>query len=443
MQKRSRYVVPLFLLIAVTTGALRAQDFTGTWQGTLGTGKRALRTILEVGQEDSGPPRVAVLSIDQGGFDDAIAAEKVTLNGSVLKATFDRFGATYEGTLSADGSSITGTLSQRGTSPLNFRRPTKQTAWLDPSPHTVRVISVKKNVKLEVLDWGGSGRAVVLLAGLGNSAHVFDEFAPKLATKYHVYGITRRGFGFSSVPKSGYLADSLADDVLTVLDSLGLKRPVLAGHSIAGEELSSIGSRYPERVAGLVYLDAGYQYAYYDSTQAHPLLSIAVAARQLARLSDLSAPMSPESIRDVIQELLTTSLPELEKDLSRWAPELAAEPNQSVVPQPPPPNPVGQAIVEGEEKYTQIHDPVLALYSGKASVPPGIVGDATAVAKADSAYVLANTPQIDAFIRGVPSARVVVLHNADHYVFKSDEADVLREMRAFIDGLPASTQTAP
>ncbi|PYP78762.1 MAG: hypothetical protein DMD35_10590, partial [Gemmatimonadetes bacterium] len=78
----------------------------------------------------------------------------------------------------------------------------------------------------------------------------------KLIERYHVYGITRRGFAPSSIATSGYLADSLADDVLTVLDSLGLtgaRRPVLVGHSIAGEELSSIGSRYPERVAGLVY----------------------------------------------------------------------------------------------------------------------------------------------------------------------------------------------
>jgi non-heme chloroperoxidase len=39
---------------------------------------------------------------------------------------------------------------------------------------------------------------------------------------------------------------------------------VLVVHSIAGEELSSIGSRHPERVAGLIYLEAAYQYAYYD-----------------------------------------------------------------------------------------------------------------------------------------------------------------------------------
>jgi pimeloyl-ACP methyl ester carboxylesterase len=78
-----------------------------------------------------------------------------------------------------------------------------------------------------------------------------------------VYGISRRGYGASSSPESGYTADRLGDDVLAVIDALKLNRPVLAGHSIAGEELSSIGSRHPEKVSGLVYLDAGYPYALY------------------------------------------------------------------------------------------------------------------------------------------------------------------------------------
>jgi len=99
------------------------------------------------------------------------------------------------------------------------------------------------------------------VGGLGNTAHVFDKFAPKLSSAYHVYGITRRGFGASSAPSpSGaatYSADRLGDDVLAVLNALKLNRPVLAGHSLGGEELSSVASRHPERVAGLIYLDAG------------------------------------------------------------------------------------------------------------------------------------------------------------------------------------------
>jgi non-heme chloroperoxidase len=134
--------------------------------------------------------------------------------------------------------------------------------WRDTSPHVVSFITADQNVRSEVLDWGGPGKSIVLLAGLGNTAHVFDDFAPKLAADYHVYGSTRRGFGASSIPTSGYGAERLGDDVIAVLDGLRLAKPVLVGHSIAGEELSSIGSRRPDRVGGLVYLEAGYPFAF-------------------------------------------------------------------------------------------------------------------------------------------------------------------------------------
>jgi len=63
---------------------------------------------------------------------------------------------------------------------------------------------VDKNVRLEVLDWGGSGRPLVLLAGGGDTAHVFDDFAPKLTASFQVYAITRRGFGESGFSPGGY-----------------------------------------------------------------------------------------------------------------------------------------------------------------------------------------------------------------------------------------------
>src|SRR5262245_37345024 len=76
--------------------------------------------------------------------------------------------------------------------------------WRDPYPHKTRFVEVEKGVKLEVLDWGGSGRPVILLAGLGRTAHNFDTFAPKLLKDYRVYAITRRGYGYSSQPEGGY-----------------------------------------------------------------------------------------------------------------------------------------------------------------------------------------------------------------------------------------------
>ncbi len=128
--------------------------------------------------------------------------------------------------------------------------------WHDPSQHKAWLVAVDDGVHLEGLDWGGSGRPVVLLAGLGDTAHVFDHFADQLSGSYHVYGITRRGFGASSQPDSGYSEQRLADDVLQVLDALKLAAPVLIGHSIAGDELTAIGSSRSDRIAGLVYLDA-------------------------------------------------------------------------------------------------------------------------------------------------------------------------------------------
>jgi pimeloyl-ACP methyl ester carboxylesterase len=154
-------------------------------------------------------------------------------------------------------------MAYAGDGGANFGKQNRVT-WLDPSPHGTRFIPVDTNVKLEVLDWGGAGRSIVLLAGLGNTAYVFDDFAPKLTAAYHVYGITRRGFGGSSSPAFGYSADRLGDDVLAVCNALKINRPVLVGHSIAVEELSSVGTRHPEKVAGLICLEAGYAYAYYD-----------------------------------------------------------------------------------------------------------------------------------------------------------------------------------
>src|SRR5262249_2664799 len=134
--------------------------------------------------------------------------------------------------------------------------------WRDPSPHASPVVIADKDVRLEVLDWGGSGRPVVLLAGGGNTAHVFDEFAPKLASHYHVYGITRRGFGASTYAPVGNDTDRLGEDVLAVISGLRLDKPVLVGHSIAGAELSSVATLHPGSVAGVIYLEAAYPYAF-------------------------------------------------------------------------------------------------------------------------------------------------------------------------------------
>jgi pimeloyl-ACP methyl ester carboxylesterase len=412
-----------------------AQDISGDWQGILKAGTQELRILLQVAKSDNGEWRATMLSIDQSP--DRGTGTPVTsfsLDGSNIQFAIGAVRGSYDGKLSADGASISGTWTQGRPLPLEFRRATKETAWLDPSPHRAQLVTVENNIRLEVLDWGGSGRPLVLLAGLGNTAHVFDKFAPKLSSAYHVYGITRRGFGASSAPLPSddaiYSADRLGDDVLAVLDALKLSRPVLAGHSLGGEELSSVGSRHPERVAGLIYLDAGYSYAYYDRTRGDLGIDLIDLRKKLEQLQPGRGQQDP---RPLIEELLATTLPVFERGLKEMLKNLPeTPPAPSVQPHLPP---ITQAIMGGMRKYTDIRVPALAIYAVPHATGQPYKDDAARVA-AEAQDEATTGAQAKAFESGLPSARVVRLPHANHYVFLSNEADVLREVNAFLGGLP-------
>jgi len=421
-----------------------APNMVGNWQGTLPAGK-GLRIVLQVTKTDTAGGQATFYSIDQSS--DGIPITSLTLQGTNCKFTIPEMGGAYEGTVSADGNSLQGTWTQNKNSdfepfttpsgPLNFQRATPETAWpTDSSPHTTQFVVVDKDVKLEVLDWGGTGRPVVLLAGLTDTAHTFDKFAPKLTATYHVYGITRRGFGASSAPvpaNDNYSADRLGDDVLAVLDALKLNRPVLAGHSLAGEELSSIGSRHPERVAGSIYLDAAYPYAYYDRSHGDLTIDSFELKRKLGQLVWGTA-SDPTAL---IQNLLQTDLPQLQRDLQERLKDMAAMPKAATATLAIPPMPaIAHAILDGQHKYTDIHVPVLAILAIPHRFPPAVANDPAERAKLEALDTVTNGRRADAFEKGIPSARVVRLPHADHYIFQSNEADVLREMNAFIANLP-------
>ena len=313
-----------------------------------------------------------------------------------------------------------------------------QTEWKDPSKHSVQFVTVQPNVRLEVLDWGGSGRAVVLLAGYGNSAHVFDEFAEKLSETNHVYGITRRGFGSSSRPDFGYEMERLAADVLGVLDSLGIVAPVLAGHSYAGKEMTILGKR-SDRIAGLIFLDAlsdpTYDWSEHDAIrnrlpperypsprpprgENHPSFEEYMAWQRVGR----RAPF-PES------ELRAT-----------WG----TLPNGRMGGPPDTPA-IREAVKNGmmrKPDYASIRVPALAL----AAYPPLLEEqlqeyelrndqDRQAVEDlyaADQKYL---KQFISDFQSVQPAARVIKMIGASHHIFISNQADVLFEMRSFMSRL--------
>jgi len=422
-----------------TSFTTHAQDSTpnvvGNWQGTLPVGK-GIRIVVQVAKVDAGGAQAMFYSIDQSP--NGIPISSFTLQGSNIKFAISAIGGIYEGVVSADGVSIHGTWTQGQAPPLplNLERATKDTAWsLDSSPHSLQFVAVDANVKLEVLDWGGSGRPLVLLAGLGDTAHVFDKFAPKLTTTYHVYGITRRGFGASTAPapvNGNYSADRLGDDVLAVLDTLKTNHPVLVGHSIAGEELSSVATRHPEKVAGLIYLEAGYPYAFYDRSRGDATIDTIELRKELEQMGQLFPGVLSSDQKPLIQKMLQTTLPQVVRDLEQQLKTAQVMPAAMI---PARMSAVNSAVMTGEQEYADIRGPILAIFSVPHDLGPAFQNDSAARAAAEAGDLARTGAQADAFEKGVPSARVVRLPHASHYVFLSNEADVLREMNAFLASL--------
>lgn len=307
-------------------------------------------------------------------------------------------------------------------------------------------IEVEPGVKLEVLDWGGTGRPVVLVEGLGSTAHTFESFAADLTKSFHVYAITRRGYGASSAPipaVNNYSAERLGDDVIAVLDSLQLNSPILIGHSFGGEELSSIGSRRPERVAGLVYLDAGYRYALSGTGLGDFQIDLLTMRERLAvALGGITAQEKKEAI-----DALLTEWPDFEKELkiasaaltnaSTMTPEAVAKVKAYRETQE------GRsegAMMMGEHRFESINCPILAIYASPHALPNTITGEARIAAeKRDTDFVESMAKRF----RALPNAKVVLLPHATHSVYNSNRGDVIREIRAFAAALNSQPNGSP
>jgi non-heme chloroperoxidase len=345
------------------------------------------------------------------------------------------------------------------------------TTWHDPSLHHSEMITVDQGVQLEVLDWGGMGGPLVFLSGLGNTAHIWDNFAPKFTRKHHVYAITRRGFGRSTHAGAGYPPERLSDDVLAVMAQLKIEKPVLIGHSMAGEEMSSIGTRHPELVSALIYLDAAYSYAFYDA-----------AGDYQASLVDLQKKIdalakTPED--PALMEQVKAALPQFEENLNRKANSVEnplprpyaplgeadkanftamtkrlsvavggvppeAEPHESFLANPNgsvgAPNAAAEAgssiLKSGEHYTTPIHLPILAIMGYPQNKGPNFHADTSKNVAAAAAADANQARQIDAFERGQPTAHIVRIANANHYIFISNEPQVLVEINKFLASLP-------
>lgn len=113
------------------------------------------------------------------------------------------------------------------------------------------------DLNLFYLDVPGDGPPLVLLHGLSANASTFGGLLSNgLSPMFRVIAPDLRGRARSSKPAVGYTMADHANDVIRLLDHLGLHRVILAGHSFGGYLAIYLTANYPERVERLIVIDA-------------------------------------------------------------------------------------------------------------------------------------------------------------------------------------------
>ncbi len=97
--------------------------------------------------------------------------------------------------------------------------------------------------------------ALVLLHALGEQAASWDQVVPSFTSRFRVVNVDLRGHGASDWPGT-YSFELMRDDVIAVLDDLGLRDVILVGHSMGGTVAYLIAQAQPSRIARLVVEDA-------------------------------------------------------------------------------------------------------------------------------------------------------------------------------------------
>jgi pimeloyl-ACP methyl ester carboxylesterase len=308
----------------------------------------------------------------------------------------------------------------------------------DRSPHQSRFVTVN-GVRLHYLDWGGQGETLLLLPGLGDNAHIYDDLAPKFTRQYRVLALTRRGFGESDQPPAGYDVETLTADVKGFVDALGLPRVHLVGHSIAGNEMTRFAALYPERVGRMVYLDAAIERSGGAGEGGAPAAATGVA-------EDFTPPApTPEdfsSYRKARQFFQRTSVawsPAMENSFRN---ALVILPNGSVLPRTP--DTITAALMEEAAKYraefARIEAPALALFAAPGTIydlfpwfPQNPAPESQAAAEQTVRFAqMAAAAQAAQFEAEAPRGRSVVLPDTVHYLHIQRSDEVVSRIRDFL-----------
>ena len=112
-------------------------------------------------------------------------------------------------------------------------------------------------IEIQLAVWQGNGKEVLCLHGLTANSRFWDCLASALSPRHKIIALDLRGRGFSDKPPTGYSLHHHCQDVLALIDDLGLERPILMGHSLGAFISLAFAAQHPDRVDRLVLVDGG------------------------------------------------------------------------------------------------------------------------------------------------------------------------------------------
>lgn len=125
--------------------------------------------------------------------------------------------------------------------------------WRHPAPGKLYDVG---GYKMHLYCTGAGSPSVVLDAGLGNDSTIWAGVQPELSKITQVCSYDRAGFGWSEARPEARDARHLSDELHTLLGKAGVNGPIiLMGHSISGLYIRDYAARYPQNIAGLVFVD--------------------------------------------------------------------------------------------------------------------------------------------------------------------------------------------
>lgn len=102
----------------------------------------------------------------------------------------------------------------------------------------------------------GSGEPVVLVNSLGTVREMWSPQVEPLSKRFQVVRFDARGHGPTPSPLGDWTVDDLADDIVDLLDGLGVERAHIVGISLGGATAMRLAVRNPDRVDRLVLASA-------------------------------------------------------------------------------------------------------------------------------------------------------------------------------------------